>query len=796
MIKRYRALPSSKTVIFFLVGMFALYFISRHNYNLFHSFVDGVSIVIAACVFTIIWNGRLLVDNTYFLYVGISLLFFAFWDFLHLLGNKNMGVFPEYGNLGPALYIVSRYFLSLSLLFAPLFINRKLNTTLMYAAYALVTVVILLSIFYWRTFPVCIVEGLGLTPFKIVSDYIICVILLGAIALLLLHRRFFETRVMGMIVSSMILCIATGLAFTLYVDPFGIMNAVGHFFQISSFYLIYLAFIETSLTSPQDILYQRLKSKEVKLAENVEQLHDTTEKLQQEIIDRIQAEEALRDSETRFKALHNASFGGIAIHDRGTILECNLGLSEMTGYGAGELIGMNGLLLISERSRDTVMSNILSGYEKPYEADGLRKNGEEYPLRLEARIIPYKGKDVQTVEFRDITEAKQNEEQNSKLASQLQQSQKMEAIGQLAGGVAHDFNNMLGVIIGYADLLIEKMKPTRAGHSELEEIRKAAVRSADLTRQLLTFARKETVAPKVLDLNQTIEGMFNMLRRLIGENIDLIWMPGSGLWPIKMDPSQIDQILANLCVNTRDAIDSVGKLTVQTQNITFDETCCETPPGAVAGEYVRITFTDTGKGMDKQTLARIFEPFFTTKGVGEGTGLGLATVYGAVKQNNGYIIAYSEPGQGTSFTIDIPRHVATTQKMHPIESAEAIIRGHEVIVLVEDEPTVLAMGKMMLERLGYTVMAAGTPREAIRLASGFPGQIDLLATDVIMPEMNGRELAERLGKSRPEMKCLFMSGYTANVIADQGVLQEGVSFLQKPFSKKDLAAKVREILDG
>ena len=380
----------------------------------------------------------------------------------------------------------------------------------------------------------------------------------------------------------------------------------------------------------------------------------------QDITERRQAEEALQESEARFKVLHNASFGGIAIHDKGIILDCNQGLSEMTGYSTDELIGMNGLLLISETNRDMVRNNIIYGHEKPYEALGVRKNDEEYPLRLEGRNIPYKGKNVRVVEFRDITEQKQNEEEKIKLESKLQQAQKMEAVGQLAGGVAHDFNNMLGVIIGYSELILEQMDPSQQFHAELEEIQKAARRSADLTRQLLTFARKQTVAPQVLDLNQTIEGMLNMLRRLIGENINLIWMPGTGLWPINMDPSQIDQILANLCVNARDAIAGVGKLTVETENATFDKEYCATHAGSLPGEYVRITVSDTGSGMDKETLAHIFEPFFTTKDVGEGTGLGLATVYGAVKQNNGFINAYSEPGQGTTFTIYIPRHVEKT----------------------------------------------------------------------------------------------------------------------------------------
>jgi len=516
----------------------------------------------------------------------------------------------------------------------------------------------------------------------------------------------------------------------------------------------------------------------------------------QDISDRKQSEDDLQESEARFKALHNASFGGIAIHDKGIILDCNQGLSEITGYSTDELIGMNGLLLISEKTRGLVSQNIQDGYEKPYEAMGLRKNNVEYPLRLEGRNIPYKGKNVRVVEFRDITEQKRQEEEKSQLENKLHQSQKMEAVGQLAGGVAHDFNNMLGVIIGYSEMILEQVDPSQQYRAELEQIQKAAKRSAGLTRQLLTYARKQTVAPRVLDLNETVEGMLNMLRRLIGENINLVWMPGPGLWQINMDPSQIDQILANLCVNARDAIAGVGKLTVETENATFDMEYCATHAGALPGEYVRIAVSDTGSGMDKETLAHIFEPFFTTKNVGEGTGLGLATVYGAVKQNNGFINAHSEPGQGTSFTIYLPRHVETTTETRAPAPAEPVLRGNEIVILVEDEPILLQMTKTILEHLGYIVLTAGSPSEAIILSSEYAGRIHLLVTDVIMPEMNGRQLSARLLENRPEMKCLFMSGYSANIIASQGVLKEGLSFVQKPFSKKELAIKVREALDS
>jgi signal transduction histidine kinase/CheY-like chemotaxis protein len=394
----------------------------------------------------------------------------------------------------------------------------------------------------------------------------------------------------------------------------------------------------------------------------------------------------------------------------------------------------------------------------------------------------------------DITERKRAEEDQAKLEGQLQQSQKMESVGRL-GGVAHDFNNMLGVILGHVELAMEAVDSAHPIFADLCEIQKAGRRSAELTNQLLAFARKQTVAPKVLDLNQTVASMLKMLQRLIGEDIDLAWLPNTSLWSVKADPSQIDQILANLCVNARDAIADTGKVTIETGNKVFDEDYCARHAGYVPGDYVRLAVSDDGCGMDKETQLHLFEPFFTTKPVGQGTGLGLATVYGIVKQNNGFLNLYSEPGHGTTFRIYLPRHVDAAVAVEEGQEKPAT-RGSETILVVEDEPAILSLTKTMLERLGYQVLAASTPVEAIRMAAEYSGQIHLLMTDVVMPEMNGRDLASKLSSTFPHLKKLYMSGYTANVIAHHGVLDEGVLFIQKPFSQNDLARWIRAALDG
>ena len=396
----------------------------------------------------------------------------------------------------------------------------------------------------------------------------------------------------------------------------------------------------------------------------------------------------------------------------------------------------------------------------------------------------------------ELTERKQAEAERIRLEAQLQQAQKMESVGRLAGGVAHDFNNMLSVILGNAELALDGTDHESPVRAYLQEISAAAGRSAGLTRQLLAFARKQAIVPRVLDLDATVEGMLKMLRRLIGEEIALAWLPGAGTWLVRLDPSQVDQLLANLCVNARDAISGVGTVTIQTSNTVLDEAWCATHAQAVPGEYVMISVSDNGCGMDQDTLDRLFEPFFTTKENGKGTGLGLATVYGIVKQNNGVIEVSSEPGAGSTFRIYLPRHAGDLEEPEPGRSKGAAPGNRETVLLVEDEPAVLRMVGTMLLNVGYSVLSTSMPEEAIRLAEGHDGDIRLLITDVIMPGMNGRELGRKLRARFPRMRCLFTSGYTADVMTHDDVPDHGANFLQKPYSMNALAAKVREMLDA
>lgn len=496
-----------------------------------------------------------------------------------------------------------------------------------------------------------------------------------------------------------------------------------------------------------------------------------------------------------FKTVFDSANFGAAIADmKGILTYINKHWAAAHGYEPAELLGKSLRVMHSEAQMEEVERLLVQmkrdGAFDVQEVGHVHKDGHEFPMLMTGTLVRDENGAPKylTATAIDITERKIIEEQ-------LRQALKMESVGRLAGGVAHDFNNMLQLILGHAETALEEIDPADPLHEDLIEIRKAAERSASLTRQLLAFARKQTVAPKVLNLNDTVDGMLRMVRRLIGEDIELIWKPGNDLWPIRIDPTQIDQILANLCVNARDAISGGGKITIATENTTFDEDYCEDHASSLPGDYVMLILSDTGCGMSKEVLEHIFEPFYTTKGVGEGTGLGLATVYGTVKQNHGFVNVYSEPGHGTTFRIYLPRFVGKADVVPERGPAEAIRSGMETILLVEDDPGILKLGRRLLGSLGYTVLAAGSPGEAIRLAEEHAGGIHLLITDVVMPEMNGRDLAKRLLSLYPGMKRLFMSGYTSDVIAHHGIIEEGMQFMQKPFSTKGLAAKVREVLD-
>ena len=516
-----------------------------------------------------------------------------------------------------------------------------------------------------------------------------------------------------------------------------------------------------------------------------------------DVTERKQAEEELRQSEERYRSLVEHTLDGYFIFEipSGRLVFLNQRICDIFQYRMEEALALTIWDLIDPQQQNRIRKSIHEGYNRTgpkynsYTLNAICKDGRSIRAEMSFSMVQYQGKDVIQGILRDVTESE-------RLRRQLEQVQKLESVGRLAGGVAHDFNNMLSIIIGRVEMMLLETKPDNPNHGSLMEIRSAAVRSSDLTRQLLAFARQQTIAPKVLDLNENIEMTLRMIRRIIGEDIHLSWKPSEDLWPVKFDPTQIDQILINLCLNARDSISRDGTISIETANAEIDSDYCaargrmEFKPGS----WVQLTVSDNGCGIDKETQNMIFEPFFTTKAVGKGTGLGLATVYGIVKQNGGFIYVYSELGMGTTFKIYLPRTSEGISRQ-PASSANAIPKGIETILMVEDEPSILDVGKITLERFGYTVLTAPTPREALDLAKCYDEPIHMLITDVVMPGMNGKELKKKIQGIKPGIRILFMSGYTSNIIAHRGVLEENVNFLQKPFSIESLSTKVREILD-
>ena len=494
---------------------------------------------------------------------------------------------------------------------------------------------------------------------------------------------------------------------------------------------------------------------------------------------RREAELALTASETRFQDLFEVAPDGILVFGAdGVIVLANARAHEM--LGAPSLVGQNVELFLPDEAR--------FGAARSRDVDARRQDGATLPVDVALGQSTIDGRPVTLAMIRDIGDRRI-------LEQRFRQTQKLEAIGSLAGGIAHDFNNLLSIILSYSAMISSELKPGDPMREDLEEVHRAALRAADLTRQLLAFGRKQILSPRPILLNDVMRGCHAMLRRLVGEDIEFTTLPSQSLGTTVVDPSQVEQVIMNLVVNARDAMPTGGKLTIETANVDLDEGYAAQHQGVTPGRYVMLAITDTGFGMDPDTQARIFEPFFTTKDVGKGTGLGLSTVFGIVKQSGGHIWVYSEPGKGTTFKVYFPRsdeHAVDTDPPPPPPTA----RGAETILLVEDDDALRALTTTILRRNGYHVLEAQSGGDALLICEQHGATIHLLLTDVVMPKMNGRQVAERLRAVRGTMRVLFMSGYTDNSIVHHGVLDSDVAFLQKPITPETLLRKVREVLDG
>jgi hypothetical protein len=504
---------------------------------------------------------------------------------------------------------------------------------------------------------------------------------------------------------------------------------------------------------------------------------------------------ARRESEATLRTLvEQAPLGIYRSTPAGAFLSANAALARILGYDSpADLLTLDMTRDVyadpAERQRLLERDTYTDREYDEVEATWKRKDGRRITVQLSVRAVRTEAGKVEYYEtfVRDVTDQRQ-------LAQQLVQAQKMEAVGRLAGGVAHDFNNLLTVILSYSELLLEDRAPGDPERDDIEQIRKAAQGASALTRQLLAFSRQQVLQPQVLDINDVLAGTEKLLTRLLGDDVQLATSFAADLGQVKVDPGQLEQIVMNLAVNARDAMPDGGQLVIETANVEMDEAYVRGHAIAQPGRYVMLAVSDTGTGMDAQTQARIFEPFFTTKEAGKGTGLGLATVYGIVKQSGGFIWVYSELGHGTSFKVYLPRVHAPVERAAP--AAPAAAGGSETILVVEDQAAVRDITRRMLQRQGYTVLEAPDGETALRIAEKHHGSIDLLLTDVVMPGLSGRQLATQLVALRPDMRVLYMSGYTDDAIVRHGILQMGVAYLQKPFTPELLAGKVRAVLDG
>ena len=535
-----------------------------------------------------------------------------------------------------------------------------------------------------------------------------------------------------------------------------------------------------------------------KLEDKMEQLEGAKEALEQDVTERKRAEEALRGEREKLELVtQNIGAGlGIISRDYRTLWANNV-LKRIFG----DVEGKDCYLAYNKRTEICPGCGVQEVFKKGsgtfvHEQEG--KDIEGNTIWSEIIATPIKDQDGNITAALElvipITERKRAEQEMAFLQEQLRQSQKIEAIGRLAGGIAHDFNNLLTVIQGNAQLSLMDLQEGDPLRKNIDEIKRASERAAELTRQLLAFSRKQVMEMRILALNQVLQRLDKMLRRMIGEDIELETIPSESLGTVKADPGQMEQVVINLAVNARDAMPEGGKLTIETANVELDEEYALSHVAVTPGRYVMLSLSDTGVGITPEVKEKIFEPFFTTKGVGKGTGLGLSTVYGIVKQSGGNIWVYSEPGQGTAFKIYFPRVDEPVEELRE-EVVKEVVRGDETILVVEDEETVRKLAVRVLKRQGYKILEASEGGRALLLCEEFKDRIHLILTDVVMPGISGRKLVDRLKEIHPEMKVLYMSGYTDNAILHHGILEEGTNFIQKPFSMDGLARKVREVLD-
>ena len=612
--------------------LLALYLTSLYSFLLFHGIAELFSTAVAFGIFMVGWNSRRFVRSGSLLFLGIGYLFVGGMDAIHMLAYKGMDVFAGYdADLATQLWIASRYMESLALLTAPFLVKRKLNPPLTILGFVIVTLIFLSSIFYWRVFPACFIEGTGLTPFKIASEYIICLLLFASIGVLWWNRQSFDRSVYRLMTASIAVTICSELAFTLYISAYGLSNLTGHLLKVVSFYLLYIALVEVSLKRPFESLFRDL----------------------------TRTQKQLRKSEEQYRKIFSHAAECIVLIDveTGLIVDANNRVHKCLGFPPGELLRIKIADLAATASPGEAAEQFRKIAEHgsgTFETRLRTKTGGIRDVLVDARTIRLHGKLCVTGILRDITAQKKLEKEKTATDELRSETRKMDAVRQLAGGIAHDFNNILQAILGYTDVVKLGLSPVEQSYHDLEKVQLAAERAATLTRQLLAFSRRQIIQPTDIDLLNLVAGLKEKLKRIIGDHIDLDFIHTGKIGKIHADPWMIEQMLAALCSNARDATPDGGRITIGAANVQLNDAYCQSNPLAEPGCYIDLSVTDTGDGMTSDVLSHALEPFFSTKEVGKGTGLGLSMVYGIVTQHKGLMDIHSEPGKGTAVHLYLP----------------------------------------------------------------------------------------------------------------------------------------------
>ncbi len=774
-LRRVLLLVAVATTVFLLVWRwpFQVPFAGAASYAPLHTTLETASIIVALLVFGVAWNAYSRERSGNFILLACALLVTGAIDFVHTLSYAGMPDFitPSGPEKAINFWLAARFIVAIVLLTVALrpwrpLARPRMRWVLLGGGLALTAVILWGGLYHQDALPRTFIPGQGLTAFKVGAEYVIIAILTVSAAIFLRRSRQPVSYDAPGLFAAAAISILSEFSFTLYTDVTDVFNLMGHVYKVVAYLFIYRAVFVASVREPFERVVRAEADARGAMAERARLVS---------AIEQAPALVMLTDAEDR-------------------IVYVNAAFERITGYGRTQVLGLDARRLDVRSDDDPAYREATEALSAGGAWSGLltgrRVDGS--PIEEEAVVSPTTDEKGDLTGYvmvaRDVTRERA-------LEAQLLQSQKMEAVGQLAGGIAHDFNNIINVISGFGQLVANDLAPDDPRRADLEQVVDAASRAAELTRQLLAFSRRQILRPNVLDVAVVVEGIVPMLRRLLGEHIALVTHAPPDLGHVKADASQLEQVIVNLAVNARDAMPEGGKLTIETANVELDGEYAAAHAEVTPGPYVLLSVSDTGVGMDPETQAHAFEPFFTTKPPGKGTGMGLATVYGIVKQSGGSIYLYSEPGPGTTFKIYLPRVEDEATAVTEAVTVHPAATGSETILLVEDDAAVRAFARRALEAQGYTILEAASGTEALPLAASRSGSLDLLVTDVVMPGMQGHQLAVQLRADRPDLRVLYVSGFTENTVISHGILGREVAFLPKPFTAEALGRAVRDAIE-